>query len=265
MRVRTAVAKNAEARTSLLTIEEQLALFNAIDALGGISTADELLRYTSGRLQTLLPHGRLVCGVGSIAGDRVKPYRMLSHNFPQQYIDELIRQDGTMDSPIMQRWRAKRKPLLVELERDRLGVALAYITRVKKYGFKNAAVHGLVDVQGAVTSYFCFIDIPENLGPRHEYLLALLVPHLHVALTRALAAEPNPPQALSAPPTTLSERQKDVLRWIYQGKTYWEIGQILGVSEDTIKYHVNQVFSKLSVSNRTQAVLKALSMDLIEK
>jgi two-component system, NarL family, response regulator len=56
----------------------------------------------------------------------------------------------------------------------------------------------------------------------------------------------------------LSDREREVLREMSQGKTNQEIGTKLGISESTVKYHINNILSKLGVSDRTQAVLLAI-------
>ncbi|MBI4781026.1 MAG: response regulator transcription factor [Oscillatoriophycideae cyanobacterium NC_groundwater_1537_Pr4_S-0.65um_50_18] len=56
----------------------------------------------------------------------------------------------------------------------------------------------------------------------------------------------------------LSERERDVLQLMAQGKSNQDIADSLHITENTVKYHVNNILSKLSVSDRTQAVLMAL-------
>ncbi len=61
----------------------------------------------------------------------------------------------------------------------------------------------------------------------------------------------------------LSRREFAVLLWMKEGKTNWEIGQILGLSERTVRFHVKSIFDKLDVTSRTQAVVQALGSGLI--
>lgn len=56
----------------------------------------------------------------------------------------------------------------------------------------------------------------------------------------------------------LSAREADVLFWIAKGKTNREMGHILGISPRTINKHLEQVFKKLEVDNRTNAAAKAI-------
>jgi LuxR family transcriptional regulator, quorum-sensing system regulator CviR len=256
------VASNKPAKPHYLsTPDERLRLMDVIDTLEQVRSSEQLLACASGVMQQIFPHRRLACGIGNISGGRVKPYHILLQDFPSEYIEGLRQPDGTIDSPLMRRWRSAQEPVLVELDNNIVGVALSYLARIKKYGFKNAAVHGLVDIQGAVTSFFCFTDIPERLNNRHAYILKLLVPHLHIALMRSTQQQPVPLN----PQETLSARQLDILRWIHKGKTNWEIARILGISDDTVKYHITQIHIRLQVTNRTQAVSKALKLRIIEE
>ena len=56
----------------------------------------------------------------------------------------------------------------------------------------------------------------------------------------------------------LTRRESQVLLWIAQGKTNREIGQILSLSPRTVNKHLEQVFRKLGVENRTAAAAMAL-------
>ncbi len=62
---------------------------------------------------------------------------------------------------------------------------------------------------------------------------------------------------------SLTIRETDVLTWVARGKTYWEIGQILGIKEDTVKKFMQRIFNLLNVSNNTHAVSKAIINGLI--
>lgn len=59
------------------------------------------------------------------------------------------------------------------------------------------------------------------------------------------------------PRVPLSPRELDVLKLVAQGLRNKEIGAKLNISEDTVKIHVKNIFSKLNVIDRTQAVVQA--------
>ena len=58
------------------------------------------------------------------------------------------------------------------------------------------------------------------------------------------------------PAGALSERERQIMAWVAQGKTNPEIGCILCISEFTVKNHLKSIFSKLDVTNRAQAVAR---------
>ena len=63
---------------------------------------------------------------------------------------------------------------------------------------------------------------------------------------------------------TLTSREKEVLQLAAKGANNKEIAEKLILSEVTVKSHMNSIFKKLKVTNRTQAVLLAIQMNLIE-
>jgi len=70
-----------------------------------------------------------------------------------------------------------------------------------------------------------------------------------------------PPADPSAP--SLTPRELEVLRWTMEGKTAWEVGAVLSISERTAVLHVQNAMRKLDCVNKHQAVLKALRLGLI--
>lgn len=62
----------------------------------------------------------------------------------------------------------------------------------------------------------------------------------------------------------VSSRERECLQWAAQGKTSWEISQILGVAESTIIYHLRNATRKLNAANRLHAVAKALQASIID-
>lgn len=77
-------------------------------------------------------------------------------------------------------------------------------------------------------------------------------------ITQAGAA----PDGAQADPrlASLTEREREVLKWLAQGDSNKAIGLRLGVQEVTVKAHLRQIFSKLQVFNRTQAASIALRL-----
>lgn len=60
----------------------------------------------------------------------------------------------------------------------------------------------------------------------------------------------------------VSAREIDCLKWMAAGKTAWEVSTILGISERTVRFHLNAAREKLQCTTTTQAVAKAVSQQL---
>lgn len=88
--------------------------------------------------------------------------------------------------------------------------------------------------------------------------MAWLTQFAHAGMARLLTPH-HIPETL----VTMTSREKEVLRWTAEGKTAYEIGQILAVSERTVNFHINNVVSKLGASNKTQAAVKAATMGML--
>lgn len=65
-------------------------------------------------------------------------------------------------------------------------------------------------------------------------------------------------------PCNLSERESDVLYWLVQGASNDEIGKQLYISVATVKTHLTNIFLKLQVTSRTQAIVAAIKMNLVQ-
>ncbi len=61
----------------------------------------------------------------------------------------------------------------------------------------------------------------------------------------------------------LTEREHDCLYWAAQGKTSWEIGCILGISERTANFHIANTCGKLDVRTRQAAITAAIRQELL--
>ena len=76
---------------------------------------------------------------------------------------------------------------------------------------------------------------------------------------RGVRAHPPTPDAGPLGSLGLTPRETEVLTWIAQGKTNYEIGVILSACTRTICKHVERILSKLCVENRTSAAAIALA------
>lgn len=62
----------------------------------------------------------------------------------------------------------------------------------------------------------------------------------------------------------LTDRQIELLKLIASGKTYKQAGEILGLSERTVKYHIGRIIEILNLDNKSQAIAYAAESGLVD-
>lgn len=65
-------------------------------------------------------------------------------------------------------------------------------------------------------------------------------------------------------PCNLSDREREVLYWLVQGASNEEVAKQLYISVATVKAHLTNIFLKLQVTSRTQAIVAAIKMNLVQ-
>ena len=88
-----------------------------------------------------------------------------------------------------------------------------------------------------------------DFSERDRALLTLLRPHLHQAYLDA--------ERRRHPVPRLTPRQKNLLRLVAAGHTNTQIARRLGISEGTVRTHLENIYERLGVSSRTAAVTRA--------
>jgi two-component system response regulator DegU len=88
-------------------------------------------------------------------------------------------------------------------------------------------------------------------------------PHVAGKILDHVAHQSSPPQQDQKLISQLSEREREVLRLLASGLGNSDIAQTLFLSEGTIKNYVSMIFSKLGVSDRTQAAILAIRAGLV--
>lgn len=101
-------------------------------------------------------------------------------------------------------------------------------------------------------------DLTSQELSAHEAQMSLLVQYAHAGMARLLASKLAPESQIA-----LTAREREVLRWTAEGKTAYEISQILSVAERTVNFHINNVVFKLDASNKTQAAVKAAALGML--
>jgi DNA-binding NarL/FixJ family response regulator len=101
-----------------------------------------------------------------------------------------------------------------------------------------------------------------------ELIAAIQALHQGLLVSVPSFVQPLVGQTLSAPPEDilvdeLTEREIEVLELLAEGLANKQIAYQLEISEHTVKFHVSSIYTKLGVSNRTEAVRLGIQLGLI--
>jgi DNA-binding CsgD family transcriptional regulator len=110
------------------------------------------------------------------------------------------------------------------------------------------------DKASPTSAYLYFPYDNVVLGHRQQMILEIILPYLYAGVKRLYSFYQRIVEL------NLTSREQEVMRWIIAGKDNWSIGKILGVSERTIKYHSCNIYRKLGVNTRAQAISLYLSV-----
>jgi len=186
-------------------------------------------------------------------------------NVPAKWTDRYLEQSYQDDDPIIRECLSKRLPLpwterlKTEVRSDREDMVLA---DALDFGIRRGLtvpIHGPGGELGIMSLYSDLSDkefLKTVQSTQHE--LHVMSLHFHDAVQKKLAAGESIPK-----PIPLTDREVEILRWTAIGKTAWEIGSILKISERTVNFHLQNLMGKLGVHNKTHAAAKAMSFGLI--
>lgn len=276
----TAMTATVGSDSGQLNPEQAQALLRLIESAAAVRRRYQFFVWTQNHLQALVPHRLMVCG--AYLRQRRAVVFDVFHNvvLAPTLLAELTDPDGALTAAAMAYWQDGRgQPCAWALERLGGGAGATAAALVPAMAGTQLLLHGVARPQRPteIESFFIFggPGSPAHLAQRSARL-DLVLPQLHTTLQRVTATEhdlrraapplPTPPaQALPPRPRgAVTERERQILRWVREGKSNPQIGEVLGISPLTVKNHVQKILRKLGAGNRTQAVAQALAQNLID-
>ena len=244
-----------------------------LDASLRVHSRAHFFSWTQGLLQSLIRHELLICTLC-----HGKPPAFRADGFSMTFADpslfsDLFMRDSSVASALLKTWEERRfQPITVDLVAD-AGLGLAgpagalasgpFSRELQRVGATQLLSHGVHDADGRTLSLFTFACRPGSVAARQVYLAQLLAPAMHAAWVRTQVTRTPGAADKAHNPSVLTARELDILKWIYLGKSNFEIGAILKISPLTVKNHVQKILRKLNVVNRTQAIGKALELRIL--
>lgn len=239
--------------------------FKVVHDAVNIRNRYELLQWLQGDIQSYLPHEIMIAAwsdfhlglirhdiVSTLPGVRTEHYNAdLLHPFLRQMFDHWVVIGKRSFSLV-----SGKTGLTLEGSdiKCTLGGALKSI--------RSSIDHGISDERGRHDCPCVMLSTRVKHDELAHNAMQSLLPYIDAALRQVAhlprQTEKRKPQECAAEigDESLSSREIEIMIRVRQGKTNSEIAQILDISADRVKNHLQRVFKKLGVFNRTQAVSK---------
>jgi len=238
----------------------KLFLIEALDALQSIKTTDAL-RVEVERFAKQIGFDHFIYML-SIAAPSLKSQRFLLNGYPNQWVDRYLEANYFKVDPLVRLAQRSALPLLWDEHRLPQEQDCAFWEEAREFGLNaglSFAVHGEPGTLGIFS-----MSRDQLIDMEGQELAALLGRgHVFATVLHQVVCRLEMPQRLSIRDTVLTPRERECLKWSAEGKTAWEIGQILGIAERTAVFHINNVVQKLSAANKTQAIVRAVALNLL--
>lgn len=245
--------------SSDLTKHELVAVLELIQASLKVSSDDEFKALLAG-VEALIPCTHTIICLAKIdAYTHFQSFlKMVNISYPLDWISLYVKEDYAEIDPIL-RSHYGRFSTQIWSETYRQATSpreQKFIRSAEAFGLWEGVTLGVACRRNGAGSVFSFAGQSMSDHTRHATVLEYLIPHLHVALMRTLSPS-------STPNPDLSHREREVLDWMKEGKTSWEISHILHISERTVNFHVQNILAKLQASTRGHAIALAIQQGLI--
>lgn len=229
-------------------------------------SSEEHLRQLLLRLNSVMPYQAAASGIAKTGGSSLdKNFQVFNMDYPSDYLAELSRSGLIWKDPAlienfkkfrMQYWddTIKQQGALTPDMLDRLSLAEDFGFQKIREGWGYS--HGVQNPQKKEESIFAFHGLKRS--ERTEEILRIIIPHFHQALCRLRWRNK------SGPNSHLTPKETEILKWVKQGKTSWDIAMILGISSRTVKFHMKNIFRKLDAVTRAHAVAVAMEKGLLD-
>jgi len=243
-------------------------VFSIIETCTVLRTDEEFKRVFN-RINKLLGQEMAAYGIGEIR--TMKVISNFNAGFSADFMEAIIDTSGRMHSPLFRLWLRRQAPQVIDFSDEKSLSDLGDLTPYQDFSLQNVMSHGVVDYNQQYMTYFGFAKIPERIDKHHIKLLEILAPYLHVAYSQLTSNKKTLLTSLNVKheqcggaSKVLSTREHEVLCWLSEGKSNWEIGEILVISENTVKNHMKNILKKLEANNRQHAVAIAFKKGLLK-
>ena len=169
-----------------------------------------------------------------------------------RFISNKISNQAIRVRDFLERWRQNSEFIYLEQPYSITISSQSWLSRYGIHQIDNSVIDGVTVNDKYEICYF-LINIDKAMLEKYRIIMQLLLPFLQTALLRAISLENSNCEDVQR----LTNREREILCHIRKGLNNKLIARRLDISIHTVKCHIYNIFQKLNVSNRVEALLMA--------
>ncbi|USD36534.1 MULTISPECIES: LuxR family transcriptional regulator [Ferrimonas] len=202
--------------------------------------------------------------MGVVSQDSLySPKMSVLSNYPEAWLKPYFEQEKHKSDPVVAYMMTKHAPVqwsqLIQQSQFSDPKNQALMIEAREHGLENGLSIPIRSTSGEFAVFSLAVDDGSEAGSdklnqvlpfAHTFGVNLFERQLSLIESETLEAK-------------LTAREKECLFWACEGKTAWEISQIIDITERTVLFHLNNSTKKLGATNRQHAVALAMRYGLI--
>ncbi len=200
-----------------------------------------------------------VCNATSLSAPQI----FTLSNYPQEWFEYYFEMDFQKKDPVVKYCFENSVPVtwhkLMQMDRYCDNASLSVMESAKAKGL----VDGLSVPVKAPSGEVCILSLSTKVERDVKRRLDRVLPFVQY-FAYSLFETYLKVNLGKSPMVSLTPREKESLFWACEGKTAWEMSQIMSVTERTAIFHLSSATKKLGAANRQHAVAKAIMYGLVK-
>lgn len=218
------------------------------------------------QLQNLFLYDSSFCALSDIdtLRNRKPLYFLCTMNFAKEFVERYAKEFHYVKSSVFNAVLTKYQPCHWKTywsknrdEHNISGKTLAY-----SYGYRDGWISAARHQHDPSVGLLVFTGQKVDADTRTESILKYITPHFAESIKATFHSSIR--RLKQSARFKLTPRELEVLQWIKEGKSSWDISIILNRSERVVIWHANNIMQKLEAQNRTHAVAIAMRYKLID-
>jgi LuxR family transcriptional regulator, quorum-sensing system regulator BjaR1 len=225
-----------------------------LDAISALEQAPSILKVKEIFRRSAERHGftAFLCAAPP-SPDRQIVSPILFEEWPEAWTSTYVERRHYVHDPMLKEIFRTADPFLwseAMAKRESTKAELTVMAEAEKAGMNEGFVIPIYGVGGAIHAFTMTGEAPRTDSKARA--------ELHLLSMYAYARARRLRRHSGGTPVSLTMREREALRWVAQGKSDWEIGEIMGTSDSAAHKLIESAKRKCNVSTRIQAVVIAI-------